>query len=346
MRSFDLEVSATESSRVIAGEGALAALAGLVDEHAPDGIAVLHDAAIDASAERLGLEPASIRTTISLEVSEEAKCFETIGSIATRLQEAGLSRRSLLLAVGGGVTTDIGGLVAALYMRGIRSVFVPTTLLGMVDASLGGKNGIHLGGGKNMLGTIRQPDGIVADPVWLQTLDETRLREGLVETLKVAAVRDAARFSWLTGAMGACLSRDPAALGTLIEAGLELKADVVRADAREGGLRQLLNYGHTVGHAIESLTHFEVSHGHAVAIGMAIEDRMVPHSAAQAIRDLLARLFPLDLPAACTAEALWSSMQGDKKAAHGAVRIALPAEIGRGQVVTVTREDLERALLV
>jgi len=250
-----------------------------------------------------------------------------------------------LLSIGGGITTDVGGMLAALYRRGIASVFVPTTMVGMVDASLGGKNGVHLGPEKNALGTIRQPLAVIADPRWLDTLSETRLHEGLVECLKVAAISDVETFDWLETQWSEITRGDASVMGTLVARALTLKARIVSADARDRGQRRWLNFGHTVGHAIESTTDFALSHGRAVAMGLLVESAIRPFPGRDRLARSLARLsFEMALPEGVHAGDLWEAMRRDKKARRDGVVVAVPRLIGEGEVIAITRQDFVRAL--
>ncbi|MFN0059817.1 MAG: 3-dehydroquinate synthase family protein [Planctomycetota bacterium] len=338
--------TAARACRVLIGRGERFAIDDLVYKTGPyDSIHVVFDEKLARHAEELRARLADA-DLISQPGGETQKTLAVVEQLALRLIAARASRQSLLIVLGGGSLCDLGAFVAATILRGIECVLVPSTLLAMIDAAIGGKNGVDLAGQKNAIGTIRQPTAVVVDPELLAGLPEDRFREGLVEAIKIAAIRDAKLFAELEQKLDAILQRDTSAVDRLIERAIRLKGEVVTADERDSGQRLLLNFGHTVGHAIESWSGFQVSHGAAVARGMAIELRLARASCAARIEALLARLeitataIPNDLPAT----ALWDAMLKDKKRAAGRVRIAAPDEIGCGRVIDITRADLERAL--
>ena len=194
--------------------------------------------------------------------------------IEDRLLSRRLGRDTVIVGFGGGVLTDLAGYVAATYLRGVPFIALPTTLLAAVDASIGGKTGVNTRHGKNLIGVIRQPAAVVADTSLLRTLPDTELQEGLAEALKMAATSDALLFSELERDLEPVLRRVPEALARLIERSVRTKAGVVAADEREAGLREVLNFGHTVGHGLEHASGFRLPHGRAVAIGVLAESRM------------------------------------------------------------------------
>ncbi len=197
---------------------------------------------------------------------EDSKKLTVIESLAEKLLDTGVDRTGFLLAIGGGVVCDIGGFLASVYMRGIRCGYVSTTLLAQVDASTGGKNGVNLGGTKNMLGCIRQPEFVICDPGMLFTLPDKEYLSGLSELIKTAVIGDRDLFELIERNHTEILKRDPELLAKLISGSVKFKAEVVTADELETGLRRILNFGHTYGHAIEMQT--SVPHGFAVASGM------------------------------------------------------------------------------
>ncbi|HVH10661.1 MAG TPA: 3-dehydroquinate synthase [Gemmatimonadales bacterium] len=286
------------------------------------------------------------------------KTRETWAALADRMLAAEVGRDSAVLALGGGVVGDVAGFVAATYLRGIPFVQVPTTLLAMIDSSIGGKTGVDAPAGKNLLGAFYQPRLVVADLDLLATLPAPEFAAGIAEAVKHGTIADADYFAFLEREPAAVQALAPAALERLVRRSVEIKAEVVAADERERGRRAILNFGHTVGHAIEASARFAVLHGEAVAIGMAYEARLAEAlgvaaaGTAARIAGLLERYgLPLVLPDGVTADALVAAMRLDKKARQGAVRFALPAAVGRmhaaGDHWTVpAAEDVVRDVLM
>ena len=203
-----------------------------------------------------------------LPAGERHKRLATVESLAQQLALAGADRDSILLAFGGGVIGDVTGFLAAIYMRGIRYVGLPTTLLAQVDSSLGGKTGVNLLAGKNLIGAFHHPLAVFSDIDLLRTLPPAELRAGLQEAIKSAIIRDPSLFRFMEKNADAILSGDPAALQKVVTASVRVKAEVVSQDEKESGLRMVLNFGHTIGHAIEAATHYrKLLHGEAVAWG-------------------------------------------------------------------------------
>lgn len=208
-------------------------------------------------------------TVLFLPSGERHKRLRSVESLAEQLAQACADRDSILLALGGGVLGDITGFLAAIYMRGIRYVQLPTTLLAQVDSSLGGKTGVNLAAGKNLIGSFHHPLAVLADTATLGTLPPAELRAGLQEAIKSGIIADAALFRFMESDAEAILSGDPEALAKVVAASVRVKARVVSQDERESGLRMTLNFGHTIGHAIEAATGYrQLLHGEAVAWGM------------------------------------------------------------------------------
>jgi 3-dehydroquinate synthase len=205
-------------------------------------------------------------TVLSVVPGEGSKKLGIIESLAQKLLDEGIDRSGFVLAIGGGVVCDIAGFLASVYMRGIRCGYVSTSLLAQVDASTGGKNGVNLGGTKNMLGYIRQPEFVICDPAMLATLPEQEYLSGLAELIKTAIIGDRDMFEFIEKSHNEIMARDTGLLVTLIGMSVRFKAAVVSEDEKETGLRRILNFGHTYGHAIEM--HMAVKHGYAVASGM------------------------------------------------------------------------------
>ena len=208
-------------------------------------------------------------TALFLPAGERFKRFAQVERLAAELADAGADRSSVLIAFGGGIIGDLAGFLAAIYMRGIDYLQVPTTLLAQVDSSVGGKTGANLASGKNLIGSFHHPRAVFADIDVLQTLPDRELRAGLFESVKAGIIRDAALFRFMEKNSEKILARDPAALERVITASIRMKAQVVGIDERDSGLRMILNYGHTLGHAIEAATNYRsLLHGEAIAWGM------------------------------------------------------------------------------
>ncbi len=301
---------------------------------------------VRASLERAGFQV----STIVVEAGEEQKTPATVGLIHDAAFAAHLERSSAIVALGGGVVGDMAGFAAATWLRGIAVVQLPTTLLAMVDAAIGGKTGVNHPGGKNLIGAFHQPRLVLIDPDSLATLPEREFRAGMAEVIKYGVIGDLELFAELEAA--ADLSRleavEPALLQRLLERSAAAKAKVVAADEREGGLRAILNYGHTLGHAVETLTGYGTFlHGEAVGLGMlgagAISVALGLWSSADQERQraLIAKAgLPLALPP-LDPEAVLTTLQSDKKVRDGRVRFVLPTAIGQ----VVIRDDVEPALI-
>ncbi|HEV2643746.1 MAG TPA: 3-dehydroquinate synthase [Candidatus Elarobacter sp.] len=291
-------------------------------------------------AGRLAPQLGDDAVVITIPAGEEHKSRDTWASVTDQLLDAGLGRDSAIVALGGGVVCDLAGFVAATFMRGIPVTHVPTTLLAMTDASIGGKTGVDTPAGKNLVGAFHSPSVVVIDAQVLSTLPLTELRSGLAESIKHGAVADAGYFEELSREAPRLLAegsggRDLGLLDRVIRKSVRLKADVVAADEREKGARKTLNFGHTIGHAIELLSGFTVRHGEAVAIGMVLEARageLTGHTepgTADAIQTALVRAgLPVARPAGPSPEQLLGVMRGDKKSRAGAIEYAIPTRIG------------------
>jgi 3-dehydroquinate synthase len=276
---------------------------------------------------------------------EQYKNLDWANSIYTALLINSFDRKSALVALGGGVIGDLAGFSAATFMRGVPFVQVPTTLLAMVDSSVGGKTGVNHPMGKNMIGAFYQPKKVLMDLTVLRGLPKEELLSGMAEVIKYGVIRDAAFFEYLEKNRGRILSLDPEALEYVIRRSCEIKAEVVSADEREGGLRAVLNFGHTVGHAIETAENYRMRHGYAVAIGMVYASRLA-HKMGLCGADLPERVeglvrsygLPTDLTALerkPSVTELMDTMQIDKKAEGGKVKFVLPKRIGE---VVITKE--------
>jgi 3-dehydroquinate synthase len=267
--------------------------------------------------------------------AETAKNLRTVETLARKLVRAGADRKSLLIAVGGGVIGDVAGFVAASYLRGVALVQVPTTVVAQVDSAVGGKTGVNLPEGKNLVGAFYPPCLVLVDPEVLGTLPPREFRGGLAEVIKYGVIADAKLFAFLENNMPGILARKHQPVEHVIRRSIEIKAQVVSSDERESGLREILNYGHTFAHALESVTRYKkFQHGEAVAWGMMCA-ALLGHEAIQTPPDDVARIIALvrqigPLPKWPTAppEKLFGLMRADKKTKFGQVRFVLSPRLG------------------
>ncbi|HZZ40507.1 MAG TPA: 3-dehydroquinate synthase [Acidobacteriaceae bacterium] len=289
-------------------------------------------------------------TILFLPAGERWKRLAQVEKLADQLARSGADRSTVLIAFGGGIVGDLGGFLAAIYMRGIDYIQVPTTLLAQVDSSVGGKTGVNLAAGKNLIGSFHHPRAVFADLEVLQTLPDREFRAGLFESVKAGIIRDAALFRFMEKNAGKILARDPAALERVIADSIRMKAGVVALDERESGLRMILNFGHTLGHAIEAATRFrKLLHGEAVAWGMlaALQVALARGTVDQAQSDRIERTIlaygPLP-PFRATAAQLLAAAGRDKKNRAGTRRFVLPQGIGNAAVVEdVSKKELTNA---
>ena len=272
---------------------------------------------------------------LTFPAGEWNKTRDTWASLSDRMLAAHFGRDAAVIALGGGVVNDVAGFVAATYLRGVPLVQVPTSLLAMIDSSIGGKTGVDVPAGKNLLGAFHQPRVVVADPQLLGSLSSVQLAAGLAEAVKHGVIADAEYFAFLEGEYAAIFAKHAPALERVVRGSVEIKASVVAQDEREKGKRAILNFGHTVGHAIEATSRYEVLHGEAVAIGMVYESRIAEtlgiaaSGTAQRITTVLERLhLPVERPDASQVDDLIAAMRSDKKVRATEIRLALPRAIG------------------
>jgi 3-dehydroquinate synthase len=297
-----------------------------------------------ASLQAAGLEA----STLVIEAGEDQKTPATVALIHDAAFARKLERGSLIVALGGGVVGDMAGFAAATWLRGIAVVQVPTTLLAMVDAAIGGKTGVNHPGGKNLIGAFHQPRLVLVDPSTLATLPEREFRAGMAEVIKYGVIGDRDLFETLeaAGDLSSIRAVGPTLLQTLLERSAAAKAAVVAADEHEGGLRAILNYGHTLGHVVETLCGYGTwLHGEAVAIGMAAAGAIGvemglwnPADQARQRAVIAAAGLPLDWPP-LDPDAVLACLQGDKKVKQGQVRFVLPTAIGAVEI----RSDVTEA---
>ncbi|MEJ7728454.1 MAG: 3-dehydroquinate synthase [Polyangiaceae bacterium] len=339
----------------IAADGPRAVAEGVTDLHPSSvllvtdtHVAALHGAALTAALAAHGVAPAC---TVVLEPGEAHKTLAAVGDAMAKLVATGADRRALVIGFGGGVVTDIAGFCASMLLRGVPWLAVPTTLLGMVDAAIGGKTGVDVGPAKNAAGAFHQPLGVVIAPELLRTESARGYTSGLAEVVKSAAIVDAPLFGWMEDHASALLAREPSAVARVVEGAVAVKAAIVGRDELESGERMLLNFGHTVGHALESHGGYQrLMHGEAVALGMVAAARIgvalgvTPPAVAERLVGLLTRLgLPVALDAEPVADAL-PAVRFDKKRSGGAVRVVLLKEIGAAVVQRASLADIEGCL--
>lgn len=281
---------------------------------------------------------------IALEPGEAAKSLATVDSIYSRFLEWEMDRSSFVVGIGGGVVCDITGFAASTFMRGLRFGYVASTLLAQVDASVGGKNGVNFGGYKNLVGTFNQPDFVICDPRLLETLPPGELLCGLAEAVKHALIRDAGLFEYLERNRADGPELRPDVIEHLVSESVTIKSAVVNQDEKEGGLRRVLNFGHTFGHAVEHLS--GLSHGQAVSIGMAIAvdisvlKGFLPAGEAARIKGLLTLL---GLPVRCDLDPvrMIAAVRKDKKRERERIHFVLLRRIGAADIVGLAFDELE-----
>ena len=350
-RSYDIHV----------GRGILHAVGPAVRAGGADRAVVVADAAVAAThaagvAESLRAAGV-VAATVTLPAGEASKSIAGAGRLWDALADLAIDRRTHLVAVGGGVAGDLCGFAAATFGRGLAVWQVPTTVVAQVDSAIGGKTGINLAAGKNLVGAFWQPRGVIADIDTLATLPAREFVSGFAEVVKYGMILDEAFFGWLEGNVGPLLAQDPAALAHAVERSAALKAGVVERDERElTGLRAVLNYGHTFAHAYETAAGYgTLLHGEAVAIGMARAARLA-RDLGRVSDDLVARQdrllrglgLPVDPPSGTDlpVETLLAIMGRDKKAVGGELRFVLPSRIGHVDVVDGVPTTLVRRALV
>jgi 3-dehydroquinate synthase len=337
-----LPESAASGYEILVGGGLFSALPSILSRFCPaPRYAVItddHVAALYALKLTRNLHAAGHRTDVfAFSSGEPSKTRDTWAVVTDAMLEAGLGRDCAIIAFGGGVPGDLGGFVAATYMRGVPLVQVPTSLLAMIDASVGGKTGVDTPMGKNLVGAFHQPRAVVVDPDLLHTLPDAHLRAGLAEAVKHGAIADGEYLDWIEQSAPSLLAGDTEALTRLIVRSVEIKADVVSSDEREAGRRKLLNFGHTLGHAVETLSDYALLHGEAVAIGMVEEARLGERCGVTAqgtsahLRRVLTRLgLPASVPIEQDAAEVIERTRTDKKARDGRVEYAFIESVGVG----------------
>ena len=303
-------------------------------------------AVVDCRFARLNPSVVERFECIEIDPTEEHKSLQTIEFLMREFVARGVDRSTFILGIGGGITTDMTGFAASIYMRGLRFGFVSTTLLGQVDASVGGKNGVNLDGYKNMIGVFNQPEFVICDTALLATLPDREFRAGLAEVIKAAVIGDPELFFRLEQADVQLLRRDRGLLDDVVAASIRLKAGIVGRDEREAGERRKLNLGHTFGHAIEKCS-AEMNHGEAVAVGLriaadaAVKINKLSFKDHARILGLLSRYgFRLTSPVAM--DNLKQVAMKDKKLSGGVLNLVVPMAIGVCEVIPLRHDQFER----
>ena len=356
MTSAGTRVEVTAGSRpstIWIGNGISARLSELLDAHgvgarrfvvSSPAIWRLHGARMQDALGRV--EP------ILLPDGERYKNLQSVSRVYEALIRAGADRGSAIVAVGGGVIGDTAGFAAASFLRGITLAHVPTTLLAQVDSSIGGKVGVNHALGKNLIGAFHQPAVVVVDPQLLKTLPRREFRSGLYEVVKYGMIASRPLFDRLSGNIRAVFAHDPDVLVPVIEESCRIKADVVSKDERESGLRRILNYGHTVGHALEAVTKYRrFRHGEAIAFGMlaaadlAAVRGALAERARQALADLITALGPLPSVADISIGEVLEAVRRDKKVVNGQLHFVIAIDIGATMTIDDVTEDELRGVL-
>jgi len=295
-----------------------------------------------ASTVLASLEQEGIRTHLyTFPAGEQSKNLSTYGSLLEFLAERKLTRSDFIVALGGGVTGDMAGFAAATYQRGIDYIQIPTTFLAASDSSVRGKTAVDLGAGKNLVGAFWQPKMVICDTAAFDTLPKDTFADGIAETVKHGMIADADFFRFL-------MAEDiHEKIDDVVRRNVEIKAAVVGEDEFERGKRKLLNFGHTLGHAIEKLSNFSLTHGHAVAIGMVLATRAAEklgYSPAGTLDTVLACSRHFDLPTQCcySAEEIYNAATGDKKRSGGSIDVVVLEEIGRAKTVRLNMDELRK----
>ncbi len=270
---------------------------------------------------------------------ERAKTLTTVSRLLDRMVDLKLTRQSTVIALGGGVVGDVSGFVASIYMRGIAVVQIPTTLLAQVDSSIGGKTGVNHRAGKNLIGTFHQPSLVLSDPLVLKTLPEREYASGLYECLKYGVIRDTVLFEDFEKNVTMFLKREPDAIARLVAKCAAIKADVVMSDERESDLRRILNFGHTVGHALEAAAKYQrIKHGEAVGYGMIAAARIsaslrkLTEVDRARIEGAVGSISRLPALSGVNSKAIMNALHHDKKVRNGAIHFILPREVGKVEI--------------
>lgn len=297
-------------------------------------------------------EAGAVAELLSFPHGEAHKTIETVARLASGAARLGLDRKSMIIALGGGVSGDIAGFLASAYMRGIPFVQVPTSLLAQVDSSVGGKTGVDIPEGKNLFGAFYQPDAVFIDPDVLKTLPREQYLNGLAEVIKHGVIRDSDYFAFMDERFDNIIDLDPSTLKELIFRSCQIKAEVVAEDETESNIRRILNFGHTIGHAVEAASDFSILHGFAVSIGMIAAARialmrdLLAESEVERLKNLLTRYeLPTEVPVELDRGRIASYLLTDKKRIGGKTSFILPVRIGEVTITeNVTPDQINKVL--
>ena len=343
--------------RITIENGLLARIGSLLQPwRSPSGLVVissrpildLHGAALQRSLSEAGLS----HQTLEIPDGERYKTLSTLASIYRRLAGLGVNRRTPVLAFGGGVVGDVAGFAAASYLRGLPCIQVPTTLVAQIDSAIGGKTGVNLAKGKNLVGAFHQPGAVFIDPELLLTLPRRELDSGLFEAIKYGVIADPKLYDQVVRQHRSYPDGDREGLASMIARCVEIKAAIVSGDERESRARMVLNFGHTLGHAIEAATRYRrFTHGQAIGHGMILATRIalelgkIDHVEAETIQSDLRRLSPLPLLGNLTWKSILRHMRSDKKFTDHRLRFVLPRRIGEVEIVEDTPPAVVEAVV-
>ncbi len=327
------------SSEIIIKEGLFEAAGDFIHQKYEDRkIAIITDQHVDLIYRKELENQFPDALILTVPAGEESKCFEKVMELSRVMIEIGFTRKDLVIGFGGGMITDLAGFIASIYMRGIDYIAMPTSLLAMVDAAIGGKTGIDFHA-KNIIGTFHLAEYILIDPELLKSFDQPELMPGMGELIKYGCIIDPKLFKHLQS--------DQPNILTIIERSVKNKVEVVNADIKEGSRRKILNYGHTFGHAIEAEMRYEISHDHAISIGMVLANKVAhnlgkqPKKTGEKIKKTLKKYhLPINLPHAITIESLTEWIRKDKKRSGDFIDFIIVSEIGKTEIVKLTPEQL------
>ena len=313
-----------------------------------DYVAQLYGSTLMATLEQAGIHV----ELLTFPRGEASKNLQVFADLSSKLAQMGIDRKSGLIAFGGGVTGDLTGFLAASYMRGIPFVQIPTTLLSQVDSSVGGKTGVDIPEGKNLVGAFYQPKAVYIDTAVLTTLPAQEFLGGVAEVIKYGVIRDYDFYCFLERNLDAILELNPPVIQEMIHTCCRIKAEVVAEDEREADLRRILNFGHTIGHAVEAASDFSIIHGHAVAIGMvaalrlAVSSGLCKRKEAGRVATLIHSFgLPTEIPEEMDRERIKSYIKTDKKSVGGSVFYVLPTTIGDVVITNeITEEQVDDAI--
>lgn len=354
MPPIRIEVAAAAGAYpVVIGSGALAQLPRLLDQSGlgPRRVIVSSPPIWDLHGKSLA-RVATERTPILVPDGERYKTTTTVARVYESLIQMGADRATVIIAVGGGVIGDLVGFAAATYLRGLRLVQIPTTLMAQVDSAVGGKTGVNHALGKNLIGAFHPPRLVLADPAFLVTLHRREFRAGLYEVIKYGIIASPALFDRVERSLTELFARDPDAVAAVVAESCRIKAEIVSADERESGLRRVLNFGHTVGHAIEAVTKYRrFRHGEAVAYGMLATIALgtargiTPPDVRDRVSNLITKLGPLPPVVDLSAKEMLAAISRDKKIIDGSLHFVAATAVGTPTTLTdVTEKELKGAL--